>query len=54
MKTLGWVATFVSVMMYHTYHKSWTICLVIKETLSTIDAAVNYGLWVYYGLFKRT
>ena len=37
MKTLGWVATFMSVMMY----------------VSPLVAAVNCSLWVYYGLFKK-
>ena len=53
MKTLGWVATFMSVMMYVSYVPQ------IMDNLSghkgnfiqPLVAAVN--LWVYYGLFKK-
>lgn len=56
MKTLGWVATFMSVMMYVSYVPQ------IMDNLSghkgnfiqPLVAAVNCSLWVYYGLFKRT
>ena len=55
MKTLGWVATFMSVMMYVSYVPQ------IMDNLSghkgnfiqTLVAAVNCSLWVYYGLFKK-
>ena len=55
MKTLGWVATFMSVMMYVSYVPQ------IMDNLSghkgnfiqPLVAAVNCSLWVYYGLFKK-
>ena len=52
MKTLGWVATFMSVMMYVPQimdnlsgHKG--------NFIQPLVAAVNCSLWVYYGLFKK-
>ena len=55
MKILGWVATFMSVMMYVSYFpQSWTTSLVTKETLfNRLSLAINCSLWVYYGLFKK-
>ena len=55
MKTLGWVATFMSVMMYVSYVPQ------IMDNLSghkgnfiqPLVAAVNCSLWGYYGLFKK-
>lgn len=55
MKTLGWVATFMSVMMYVSYVPQ------IMDNLSghkgnfiqPLVVAVNCSLWVYYGLFKK-
>ena len=55
MKTLGWVATFMSVMMYVSYVPQ------IMDNLSGHKnfiqpfwkSAVNCSLWVYYGLFKK-
>ena len=55
MKTLGWVATFMSVMMYVYYVPQ------IMDNLSghkgnfiqPLVAAINCSLWVYYGLFKK-
>ena len=55
MKTLGWVATFMSVMMYVSYVPQ------IMDNLSghkgnfiqPLVAAINCSLWVYYGLFKK-
>ena len=41
MKILGWVATFMSVMMYVSYF------------IQPLVAAINCSLWVYYGLFKK-
>lgn len=55
MKTLGWVATFMSVMMYVSYVPQ------IMDNLSghkgnfiqPLVAAINCSLWGYYGLFKK-
>ncbi|MGT2845679.1 SemiSWEET family transporter [Streptococcus massiliensis] len=52
---LGWVATFMSVMMYVSYIPQ------IMDNLSgskgnfvqPLVAAINCSLWVYYGLFKK-
>ena len=46
MKILGWVATFMSVMMYNLAgHKG--------NFIQPLVAAINCSLWVYYGLFKK-
>jgi len=45
MKVLGWVATFMSVMMYVSYFPQ-----IMNKPLV---AAINCSLWVYYGLFKK-
>ena len=55
MKTLGCVATFMSLMMYVSYVRQ------IMDNLSghkgnfiqPLVAAINCSLWVYYGLFKK-
>ena len=55
MKVLGWVATFMSVMMYVSYFPQIMNNLAgQKETSSNpLVAAINCSLWVYYGLFKK-
>ena len=50
MKTLGWVATFMSFMTRQIMdnlsgHKG--------NFIQPLVAAVNCSLWVYYGLFKK-
>ena len=55
MKIVGWIATFMSIMMYVSYipqildnlagHKGNFIQLAV--------AAINCSLWVYYDLFKK-
>ena len=55
MKTLCWVATFMSVMMYVSYVPQIMDNLSGHEGnfIQPLVAAVNSSLWVYYGLFKE-
>ena len=56
MKILGWVATFMSVMMYVSYFPQIMDNLAGHKGnfIQPLVAAINCSLWVYYGLFKRT
>ena len=53
---LGWVATFMSVMMYVSYFPQIMDNLAGHKGnfIQPLVAAINCSLWVYYGLFKRT
>ena len=56
MKILGWVATFMSVMMYVSYFPQIMNNLAgqkRKTFIQPLVAAINCSLWVYYGLFKK-
>ena len=56
MKMIGWVATFMSVMMYVSYIPQIMDNLAEHKGnfIQPLVAAINCSLWVYYGLFKRT
>lgn len=56
MKMIGWVATFMSVMMYVSYIPQIMDNLAGHKGnfIQPLVAAINCSLWVYYGLFKRT
>ena len=53
--TLGWVATFMSVMMYVSYIPQIMNNLAGNKGnfIQPADAAVNCTLWVIYGLCKE-
>ena len=55
MKMLGWVATFMSVMMYMSYFPQIMDNLAGQKGnfIEPLVAAINCSLWVYYGLFKK-
>ena len=55
MKTLGWIATFMSVMMYVSYIPQIMNNLAGQKGnfIQPAVAALNCSLWVYYGLFKK-
>ena len=55
MKILGWVATFMSVMMYVSYFPQIMDNLAGHKGnfIQPLVAAINCSLWVYYGLFKK-
>ena len=55
MKVLGWVATFMSVMMYVSYFPQIMNNLAGQKGnfIQPLVAAINCSLWVYYGLFKE-
>jgi len=55
MKTLGWIATFMSVMMYISYIPQIMNNLAGQKGnfIQPAVAAINCSLWVYYGLFKK-
>ena len=56
MKILGWVATFMSVMMYVSYFPQIMHNLAHPGTgdwIQPLVAAINCTLWVVYGLFKE-
>ena len=55
MKVLGWVATFMSVMMYVSYFPQIMNNLAGQKGnfIQPLVAAINCSLWVYYGLFKK-
>ena len=55
MKILGWVATFMSVMMYVSYFPQIMNNLAGQKGnfIQPLVAAINCSLWVYYGLFKK-
>lgn len=55
MVILGWVATFMSVMMYVSYIPQIMNNLsgVKGDFIQPLVAAVNCTLWVIYGLFKE-
>ena len=55
MKVLGWVATFMSVMMYVSYFPQIMNNLAGQKGnfIQPLVAAINCNLWVYYGLFKK-
>ncbi len=55
MKILGWIATFMSVMMYVSYFPQIMDNLAGQKGnfVQPLVAAINCSLWVYYGLFKK-
>ena len=55
MKVLGWVATFMSVMMYVSYFPQIMNNLAGQKGnfIQPLVAAINCSLCVYYGLFKK-
>ena len=55
MKTLGWIATFMSVMMYVSYIPQIMVNFSGQKGnfIQPLVAAINCSLWVYYGLFKK-
>ena len=55
MKMIGWVATFMSVMMYVSYIPQIMDNLAGHKGnfIQPLVAAINCSLWVYYGLFKK-
>ncbi len=55
MKILGWVATFMSVMMYVSYFPQIMNNLAGQKGnfIQPLVAAINCSLCVYYGLFKK-
>ena len=55
MITLGWIATFMSVMMYVSYIPQIMNNLAGQKGnfIQPAVAALNCSLWVYYGLFKK-
>ena len=55
MKVLGWIATFMSVMMYVSYIPQIMNNLAGQKGnfIQPLVAAINCSLWVYYGLFKK-
>ena len=55
MKTLGWIATFMSVMIYASYIPQIMNNLAGQKGnfIQPLVAAINCSLWVYYGLFKK-
>lgn len=55
MKMIGWVATFMSVMMYVSYIPQIMDNLAEHKGnfIQPLVAAINCSLWVYYGLFKK-
>lgn len=55
MKTLGWIATAMSVIMYVSYIPQIIDNLSGKQGnfVQPLVAAINCSLWVYYGLFKK-
>lgn len=55
MKTLGWIATFMSVMMYVSYIPQIMNNLAGQKGnfIQPAVAAVNCCLWCYYGFFKE-
>ena len=54
-KILGWVATFMSVMMYVSYFPQIMNNLAGQKGnfIQPLVAVINCSLWVYYGLFKQ-
>ena len=55
MKTLGWIATFMSIMMYVSYIPQILDNLAGHKGnfIQPAVAALNCCLWCYYGLFKE-
>ena len=55
MLILGWVATFMSVMMYVSYFPQIMNNLAGQKGnfIQPLVAAINCSLWVYYALFKK-
>ena len=55
MITLGWIATFMSVMMYVSYIPQIMNNLAGQKGnfIQPAVAAVNCCLWCYYGFFKE-
>ena len=55
MKTLGWIATFMSVMMYVSYIPQIMNNLAGQKGnfIQPVVAALNCCLWCYYGFFKE-
>lgn len=55
MKVLGWVATFMSVMMYVSYFPQIMNNLAGQKGnfIQTLVAVINCSPWIYYGLFKE-
>mgnify|MGYP003091561477 CR=1 FL=1 len=55
MKILGWVATFMSVMMYVSYFPQIMNNLAGQKGnfIQPLVAAINCSFWVHYGLFKK-
>lgn len=55
MKVLGWVATFMSVMMYVSYFPQIMNNMAGQKGnfIQPLVATINCSLWVYYGLFKK-
>lgn len=55
MRILGWVATFMSAMMYVSYFPQIMNNLAGQKGnfIQPLVAAINCSLWVYYGLFKK-
>lgn len=55
MKVLGWVAIFMSVMMYVSYFPQIMNNLAGQKGnfIQPLVAVINCSLWVYYGLFKK-
>ena len=55
MKVLGWIATFMSVMMYVSYIPQIMNNLAGQKGnfIQPLVAAINCSLWVYYDLFKK-
>ena len=54
-KVLGWVATFMSVMMYESYFSQIMNNLAGQKGnfIQPLVAVINCSLWVYYGLLKK-
>ena len=55
MKIIGWIATFMSVMMYVSYIPQIMNNLAGQKGnfIQPAVAAINCSLWVYYGFFKE-
>ena len=55
MKTLGWIATFMSVMIYASNIPQIMDNLAGQKGnfIQPLVVAINCSLWVYYGLFKK-
>ena len=55
MKIVGWIATFMSIMMYVSYIPQILDNLAGHKGnfIQPSDAALNCCLWCYYGFFKQ-